>query len=66
MLPQINNKSLLECTEIDFTEILNNPDYRENQYLDYKRTFSFLEVDKSKAAEKISEFRTDICAFATD
>lgn len=64
MLPQINNKSLLECTEIDFTEILNNPDYRENQYLDYKRTFSFLEVDKSKAAEKISEYRTDVCAFA--
>jgi len=64
MLPQINNKSLLECTEIDFTEILNNPDYRENQYLDYKRTFSFLEVDKSKAAEKITEFRNDVCAFA--
>ena len=64
MLPQINNKSLLECTEEDFAEIINNPDYRENQYLDYKRTFSFLEVDKSKASEKISEFRTDVCAFA--
>ena len=64
MLPQINNKSLLDCTECDFTEILNNPDYRENQYLDYKRTFSFLEVDKSKVAEKIVEFRNDVCAFA--
>ena len=47
MLPQINNKTLLECTEDDFAEILNNPDYRENQYLDYKRTFSFLEADKN-------------------
>ena len=64
MLPKINNKSLLDCTEEDFTEILNNPDYRENRYLDYKRTFSFLEVDKSKAPEKISEFRNDVCAFA--
>ena len=64
MLPQINNKSLLECTEEDFAEIINNSDYRENQYLDYKRTFSFLEVDKSKAAEKIAEFRNDVCAFA--
>ncbi len=64
MLPQINNKSLLECTEEDFTEIINNLDYRENQYLDYKRTFSFLEADKSKAAEKIAEFRNDVCAFA--
>ena len=65
MLPQINNKSLLECTEEDFAEIINNLDYRENQYLDYKRTFSFLEADKSKAAEKIAEFRNDVCAFAT-
>lgn len=64
MLPQINNKSLLECAEEDFAEIINNPDYRENQYLDYKQTFSFLEGDKIKASEKISEFRTDVCAFA--
>lgn len=64
MLPQINNKSLLECNEADFNEILNNPDYRENQYIDYKRTFSFLEGDRSEAADKISEFRNDVCAFA--
>ena len=64
MLPQINNKSLLECTEADFKEVLNNPDYRENQHLDYKRTFSFLEADKSEITEKISEFRNDICQFA--
>ena len=64
MLPQINNRSLLECTEQDFAEILNNPDYRENQYLDYKQAFSFLMVDKSRATEKIVEFRNDVCAFA--
>ena len=66
MLPLINNKSLLDCAEDDFLVILNNPDYRENQYLDYKRTFSFLEADKSKnnKLEKVSEFRNDVCAFA--
>lgn len=64
MYPKINNKSLLNCAEVDFAEILNNPDYRENQYLDYKRTFSFLEVNKNETAEKIAEFRNDVCAFA--
>lgn len=64
MLPKINNKSMLDCAENDFTEILNNPDYRENQYLDYKQIFSFLESDKKKVAEKIVEFRNDVCAFA--
>lgn len=67
MLPQINNKSLLECLEADFRVIVDNPDYRENQYLDYKENFAFLEIPKEKkdkVAEKISEFRNDICSFA--
>ena len=64
MYPRINNKSLLDCIESDFTEVLDNYEYRENQYLDYKRTFSFLEADKSKVSEKIAEFRNDICSFA--
>ena len=44
-LPKINNKSLLECDEDDFKEIIDNPDYQENQYLDYKKDFAFLRAE---------------------
>lgn len=64
MLPQINNKSLLECTADDFEVLVGNSDYRENQYLDYKEDFSFIHAPKDKAASKIVEFRNDICSFA--
>lgn len=64
MFPRINNKSLLECKPVDFKTLLDNPDYRENQYLDYKKTFSFLGAPKNMLQEKNSEFRKDICAFA--
>lgn len=63
----INNKSPLDCTEDDFHVLLNNPDFRENQYLDYKKDFAFRKVpkeNKEKIAEEIAEFRSDICAFA--
>jgi predicted HTH transcriptional regulator len=45
-------------------EILNNPDYRENQYLDYKKAFAFQLIDKNKIVEKVYEFRNDVCSFA--
>ena len=67
MLPQINNKPILNCTEEDFKVLLHNPDYRENQFLDYKKDFAFLKVPKEKSeqiAVKIIEFRNDICSFA--
>lgn len=64
MLPQINNKSLLDCTADDFEVLVGNPDYRENQYLDYKAAFSFNHTPKDKAAAKLIEFRNDICSFA--
>ena len=70
MLPQLNNKSLLDCVESDFEVLLHNPDYRENQYLDYKADFAFLKISKDsenkeeKISSKISEFRNDICSFA--
>lgn len=66
MLPTVNGKSFLECTEEDLQELLNNPDYRENEYIDYKAAFSFLEMPKgSPEKEKhIGEFRSDVCAFA--
>lgn len=66
MLPIINGKSLLNCDEADFNNMLDNPDYRENEFLDYKMNFSFLECPKNdpKRGEHLAEFRSDICAFA--
>lgn len=67
MLPKLNNKSFLECTEEDFESLIENLDYRENEYIDYKKNFAFLEIPKDKRAErncKISEFRSDVCSFA--
>ena len=45
---KINGKTLMECTENDLQVIIDNPDYRENEYIDYKQNFSFLELDKGK------------------
>ena len=65
MYPQINGKSLLECEEKDLEVLIDNNDYRENDFLDYKRTFSFLEYEKGKQRdEKKAEFKNDVCAFA--
>ena len=65
MLPKINNKSFLECTETDLETLKENPDFRENEYIDYKKNFAFLEISKGKERDaKISEFRSDVCAFA--
>ncbi len=56
----------MDCTREDFLTIVGNQDYRENEFLDYKQNFSFLEYDKNnpKRAEHIAEFRSDVCAFA--
>lgn len=66
MLPTINGKTFLECTAEDLAELLDNPDFRENEYIDYKATFSFL--DKSRGTpdrdKGIAEFRSDVCSFA--
>ena len=65
MLPKINGKSFLECTEEDLQELIGNSDYRENEYIDYKKDFPFLKMPRGKDRdEKIAEFRSDICAFA--
>ena len=67
MLPQINGKTFLELTEADLQCLIDNPDYRENEYIDYKKNFAFLEIPKNQKdimASKVSEFRNDICAFA--
>lgn len=66
MLPTINGKSFLECTEEDLKVLIENSDYRENEYLDYKEYFSFLLYDKKdpQRAKYITEFKNDICSFA--
>lgn len=66
MLPTINNKSFLECDEEDLKLLIENPDYRENEYIDYKKNFSFLEIKDKKEfiIQKKCEFKSDVCAFA--
>lgn len=66
MMPTINGKSFMDCTEADLQNLIDNPDYREGDYLDYKASFSFLEIPKNdpKKMEHIAEFRNDVCQFA--
>lgn len=65
MLPQINGKSLLLCNQDDLRVLLDNADFRENEHIDYKQTFSFLEMPNGKERNaKINEFKSDICSFA--
>lgn len=65
MLPQINGKSILSCTEDDLLVLIENESYIENEYLDYKRTFAFLEMNKGNERDaKKAEFRSDVCSFA--
>lgn len=62
---KINNKTFKDWTEADLVTLLNNEDFRECQFLDYKRTFEFLEAsDKIQKAKGKDEFRNDVCAFA--
>ena len=67
MFPLVNGKSLIECKEDDLAVLIDNLDYRENEYIDYKKNFSFLEIPKEKKKEQEehkAEFRHDICSFA--
>ncbi len=67
MLPTVNGKSFLECSIDDIQGIIDNHDYRENEYLDYKKSFeiSVIPKDEKDALNKAkAEFRKDVCAFA--
>ena len=67
MLPTINGKSLLDCSLEDIKGILDDQDYRESEYIDYKKSFEITEIPKSNtdALNKAkAEFRKDVCAFA--
>ena len=70
MEQRINNKDLLGCELCDIETLIQNQDYRENQYLDYKKSFSFLDITKDTPnfkeliQKETVEFRNDICSFA--
>lgn len=40
---KINNKLLKDWTEEELLTLIQNESFRENQYLDYKQTFEFIE-----------------------
>ena len=66
-MPTINGKSLLDCSLEDIKGILDDQDYRESEYIDYKKSFEITEIPKSNtdALNKAkAEFRKDVCAFA--
>ena len=52
MLPTINNKSFLDCNEVDLKNIIENFDYRENEYIDYKENLHYLEIPKDAKDRK--------------
>lgn len=67
MLPTINNKSLLDCSEEDLQTILDASEYSESLYIDYKESFEPDAYDSSKKKEREKakvELRNDVCAFA--
>ena len=60
----INNKTFKEWTADDLRSLINNEDFRENQFIDYKGTFDFLEAtDKLQKVKGKNEFRNDVCSF---
>ena len=67
MLPTINGKKVSEWSFSDLQDILDNEDYRENDYLDYKKTFEYFDIPKENKTQRDgakAELRKDICAFA--
>ena len=63
---RINNKIMKDWQKEEIDTLLQNPDnYRENEYIDYKKTFDFLKIPNKKENEKKkNEFCHDICSFA--
>lgn len=51
MVLQINGESLLECNEEDIQLLIDDPTFRENDHIDYKENFAFLEIQEKN--EKI-------------
>ena len=64
MLPRINGKDIIDCSLADLQSIIDDHNYAENEYLDYKKTFSIDEVPKEQKKLEQVEFRNDVCSFA--
>ena len=65
MIPTILGKKIYECDENEIKEIIDNPVFRESEYLDYKTDFSIFKIaNKEEKQKAIYEFRNDICSFA--
>lgn len=67
MFPKVNGKDLLEIQSEDLQDIIDNPSFMENEFIDYKDQFSILKYPKEKVKEKkeaINEFKSDVCSFA--
>lgn len=62
---RINNKNFGSWDKEDLKALIESESLRESEYVDYKRTFAFLESsDKNERRKKQNEFRNDICSFA--
>ena len=67
MLPTINGKKVSEWSFSDLQDILDNEDFRESDYLDYKKSFEYFDIPKNNTSQRNeakAELRKDICAFA--
>ena len=62
----INGKTADKVTKDDLNTIIDNEDYAEGQYFDYKRLFGFDDkaLDSNKQSLEIIEFKKDVCSFA--
>lgn len=62
----INGKTADKVTAVDLSTIINNEDYAEGQYLDYKKLFAFEDesLERAKRNSEIVEFKKDVCSFA--
>lgn len=60
----INGKSLIEWTVSELEAIIGNSDFQENDYIDYKLCFAFMESKGDERLKKIAEFKHDVCSLA--
>lgn len=63
---RINGKTIENWSSEEMQVIIKESEiYRENEYIDYKKNFAFLEItDKETVEKKKTEFCNDVCAFA--
>lgn len=52
MLPTINGKKVSEWSFSDLQDILDNEDFRESDYLDYKKSFEYFDIPKNNTSQR--------------